>query len=178
MKKIFFILFFILSCVGSIFSQDYKTGIGLRGGWTSGITAKHFIKEGKAIEGILSSGYMYRGWQITGLYEIHKPAFAKDDVEGLFWLYGGGAHFGGGYRYDHNYVSIGVDLIFGIEYKIPDIPFTVGADVKPFFDFITDRDRPGMVSGMALFPFVMYFSQKNSVLLFSLLLHPWHTGIS
>ncbi|MBI4930236.1 MAG: hypothetical protein HY841_05700 [Bacteroidetes bacterium] len=159
MKRIFFIS--VLICfidVLNIVAQEYKTGIGLRGGWTSGLSLKHFISDGKAVEGILSSGYRYRGWQITGLYEIHKPAFTKDDVEGLFWLYGGGAHFGGGYRYDHwhktggpwnqgyvhehNYIAIGIDFIFGIEYKIPDIPFTIGADVKPFFDFVTDRDAP------------------------------------
>lgn len=157
MKKQFYIISFICFILAeNSFSQDYKTGIGLRGGWTSGLTIKHFISEGKAIEGILSSGYRYNGWQITGLFEIHKAAFTKDEVEGFFWFYGGGAHFGGGYRYDHwhndkyywnggyyhdhNYVSLGIDLIFGIEYKIEEIPITLGADIKPFFDFVTDRD--------------------------------------
>lgn len=156
MKKIFFFLFFLSGILLS-HAQEYKSAIGIRGGWTSGFTAKHFIKDARALEVILSSGYRYRGFQITGLYEIHKPAFAKDDVEGLFWFYGGGAHFGGGYHYDHlhynngvfggsyhehNYVAFGVDLIFGIEYKIEEIPITLGLDVKPFFDFVTDRDSP------------------------------------
>ena len=150
--------FLLLLVAQSAFSQDYKTGIGLRGGWISGLTVKHFIKEGRALEGILSPGYgwgRYGGFQVTGLYEIHKPAFAKDDVEGLFWFYGGGAHFGGGYHRDHwhynngawggyyhehNYVAFGIDFIFGIEYKIEEVPITLGLDVKPFFELVTDRD--------------------------------------
>lgn len=158
MKKIT-IVFLFLSVFGinSLNAQDYKTGVGVRGGWSSGITGKYFIKEGRAIEAILSSGYRYRGFQITGLYEIHKPAFTKQEVEGLFWFFGGGAHFGGGYRYEHfhpnnswwggtyhthNYVAFGIDGIFGLEFKIPDLPVTVGADVKPYFDFVTERDAP------------------------------------
>jgi hypothetical protein len=154
MKRIFFAFAFLFVCVSYAFSQDYKTGIGLRGGWTSGLTVKTFLKESKALEFILSNGWRYRGWQITGLYEVHKPAFAKDDVEGLFWLYGAGLHFGGGYSWshwhggvngywhEHHYSAFGIDGILGIEYKIPDIPFTVGADIKPFLDFVTDRDNP------------------------------------
>ena len=158
MKKTIIVLVFLFALgIFYVGAQDYKTSIGIRGGWTSGITGKYFIKEGKAIEALLTSGYRYRGFQLTALYEIHKPAF-KDKVDGLFWFYGGGLHVGGGYRYEHwhpnsglwgwgtyhqhNYVAFGIDGIFGIEFKIPDIPFTVGADVKPFFDFVTDRDAP------------------------------------
>lgn len=157
-KKTGIIIAFLLICWKMVPAQDYKTGIGLRGGWISGLTVKHFIQEGKALELLLSNGYRYRGWQITGLFEIHKPAFAKDDVEGLFWLYGLGAHFGGGARWEHyhpgngngnwgyyhvhQYVSVGIDFIFGMEYKIKDIPFTVGVDVKPFFEFVRDYDAP------------------------------------
>ena len=161
MKKIsvVFLFLFVLG-INNSNAQEYKAGIGLRGGWSSGITGKYFIKDSRAVEVILSSGYRYRGFQITGLYEIHKPAFAKNNVEGLFWFFGGGAHFGGGYRYEHwhnngggplggggyyhehDYVAFGIDGIFGIEFKIPDLPVTVGADVKPFFDFVTDRDAP------------------------------------
>jgi len=45
MKKLFFVLPFLMF-LGTYRSnaQDYKTGIGLRGGWTSGLTAKHFIR--------------------------------------------------------------------------------------------------------------------------------------
>jgi hypothetical protein len=152
MKNIFFVLSFLFFLgIYKSNAQDYKTGIGLRGGWTSGLTAKHFISDGRAIEGIFSSGWGWRGFQITGLYEFHKAAFAKDDVKGLFWFYGGGLHFGGGYSYERwhqtgpvywngyyergHYSTFGIDGIFGLEYRIPDIPVTVAVDVKPFIEF-------------------------------------------
>lgn len=129
----------------------------MRGGWISGLTVKHFIKEGRAIEGIFSSGWGWRGWQITALYEIHKPAF-QDDVDGMFWFYGAGAHFAGGYSYKewhqtgpwynqgywetHSYSAFGIDGILGLEYKLSDIPFTVGVDIKPFIEFSNYRDAP------------------------------------
>ena len=158
MRKLFFLflVLFVLRINNST-AQEYKAGIGMRGGFTTGLTGKYFIKESRAVEVMLTSGYRYRGFQITGVYEIHKPAF-KNDVDGLFWFYGGGLHFGGGYRYEHwhpnnswwgggtyhthNYIAFGVDGIFGIEFKIPDIPFTAGVDVKPYFDIATERDAP------------------------------------
>ncbi len=159
MKNILFVFLFISFLgINKSVGQGYKISAGLRGGWTSGITGKYFIKGDRAIEAILSSGYRYRGFQITGLYEIHKPAFTEHDVEGFFWFFGGGVHWGGGYHYDHlhtdgtwwnsgyyhehNYATFGIDGIFGIEFKIPDISVTVGVDVKPYVDFITDRDAP------------------------------------
>ena len=146
----------LLIVTNNICAQDYKTGIGLRGGWTGGLTAKHFIKEGKALEGILSTGWNWRGYQLTGLYEIHKAAFTKDDVEGFFWYYGAGAHIGWAYSYQqwhptgtwtgywetHYYTAIGVDGIFGLEYKIQELPVTISLDVKPFIEFSDYRDYP------------------------------------
>jgi len=142
--------------VNTSFAQDYKTGIGLRGGWIGGLTVKHFLKEGKALEGIFSSGWGWRGYQITGLYEIHKAAFTKDGAEGFYWFYGAGAHFGGGYKHlkyystglysgyyeTHNYVTFGIDGIFGLEYKINEIPVTLGLDLKPFIEFSNYRGYP------------------------------------
>lgn len=162
-RVLFFTCIAILIGINASFSQDYKTGIGLRGGWTGGLTAKHFIKDGKAIEAIFSSGWGWRGYQITGLYEVHKAAFTKDDVEGFFWYYGAGAHFGG-YRYykkygewhptggntgyytyneeAHSYVAFGIDGIFGLEYKIEEIPVTLSLDIKPFIELTTYNGYP------------------------------------
>ena len=163
MKNTFIVGCLFLICfldTANSFSQDYKTSIGLRGGWTSGITAKHFISDGRAIEGIFSSGWRrWHGYQITGLYEIHKPGFVKDGAEGFYWFYGGGAHFAGGYIYEkwynqpgqgylnghteiYHYSALGIDGIFGLEYKIADLPITLGVDVKPFFEIATVRGAP------------------------------------
>jgi len=141
----------------------YKTGIGLRGGYEGGITLKHFIKSDRAIEGILSRGWGYGGMRITGLYEIHKPF---PNVKGLDWFYGVGGHIGFynedyyGYRCDKdgyydkdgdwhsgdckkNYTTIGIDGILGLEYQFAEIPFTIGLDIKPYFDLIGRGDHFG-----------------------------------
>lgn len=126
----------IFSNIG--FAQDYKTGIGLRGGWFNGITVKHFIGENKALEGIFST--RWRGFNITGLYEVHHTAF---DVDGLNWYYGGGGHIG---FWDgrnvkwatgtNAYTVIGIDGILGLEYNFKEIPINLSVDWKPAFNII------------------------------------------
>lgn len=122
--------------------SGYTTGIGLRGGAASGLTIKHFIKSDAAIEGIISSSFKYRGTTITVLYEKHAQAF---NATGLQWYYGLGGHIGfyngrhyydkGHRHYDEDRIyGVGIDGILGLEYYIRDIPFTVGADVKPYIN--------------------------------------------
>ncbi len=55
----------------------------------TGLTVKHFISQRSALEGLLST--RWRGFEITGLYEVHNNAF---DVERLNWYFGGGGHIG------------------------------------------------------------------------------------
>jgi len=133
----------------------YLTGLGLRGGIEGGFTFKHFIKEQRAVEAILSRGWSYGGIRLTALYEMHNPL---PGVPGMDWFLGAGAHvgyFGGAYYgyygytgtgyYDSNgvwhatgyrnyYLSLGIDVIAGVEYQFEDFPFTLGFDVKPQFD--------------------------------------------
>lgn len=132
---------------------DYNTGIGLRAGHAeSGLTVKHFINNGAAIEGILSSGWYYGGSRITGLYEMQKPLGSN-----FSWFWGVGGHIGmyrerywyrgdcknGTYEYkgtvyncDGSRVIVGIDGIIGLEYKFEQIPFTIGLDLKPSIDII------------------------------------------
>lgn len=145
-------LFLIFFSFHSVFAQEehdtYKTGIGIRGGNYPGLTIKHFISGNSALEGILHTHTRYRGFLFTGLYEIHAQAF---NVARLHWFYGLGGHFGlykeryyrdrfGYYcndgRCDENLLVIGVDGILGLEYHITEIPFTIGLDIKPFFDIL------------------------------------------
>lgn len=135
MKKLLFVV--LLALIGStVYAQDYKTGIGVRGTFVSGLTVKHFIKEDAALEGIVSFGRW--GMNLTGLYEWHARAF---DVEGLNWYYGAGGHIGN-WNDDYPWVDdqgefmvIGIDGIVGIEYKIQDIPISFSADYKPSLNF-------------------------------------------
>ncbi len=153
--KRYLILFFLSTAfyANILFSQEYKTSLGFRGGFTTGLTFKHFIKDGAALEAILSTGWRsFGGYQLTGLYEIHKEAFVKNDMKGMFWFYGGGGHVATGYRVWHHktnytgdwvyYNAFGIDGIFGMEYKIEDVPITLSVDVKPFFEIATSPDAP------------------------------------
>ena len=48
---------------------------------------------------------------------------------------GPGSRKYGDYYYDEtSYIAVGADLILGLEYKLPDLPFVVGIDYKPFFE--------------------------------------------
>lgn len=154
---------------GSSSNAGYGTAIGLRGGgWSSGLTLKHFLGSGKgvAIEGLLTTEYKAHGGRLTILGEKH---LGVADVKGLQFYYGAGFHAGAyqgryyfeddrfyyngrnddaylrrgpnGYSYadsyyydQHTYLAIGADLILGLEYKLPDLPFVVGVDYKPFFE--------------------------------------------
>ena len=147
---------------GSSSDSGYNTGIGLRGGgYSSGLTIKHFLsgKNGVAIEGLLTTEYKARGARLTVLGEKH---IGIPDAKGLQFYYGAGFHAGayqgryyfaddryyydgrkgdkylvrgGAYLYDDaTYIAFGADLILGLEYKLQDLPFVVGVDYKPFFD--------------------------------------------
>lgn len=142
-------------------SSGYSTGIGLRGGgYSSGLTIKHFIsgKNGVAIEALVTTEYKARGARLTLLGEKHKTLA---DIKGLQFYYGAGFHAGAyqgryyfedaryyrygrknkdlyvirDYRFDEaTYVAFGADLILGLEYKLEDLPFVVGVDYKPYFE--------------------------------------------
>lgn len=125
--------------VASSNAQDYTTGIGVRGGFYNGLTIKHFISERAAIEGIISS--RWKGFNITGLYEIHQQAF---DVAHLNWYYGAGGHIGfwkgkdvsWGDNREDDYTVVGIDGILGIEYNFQEIPINISLDWKPTMNII------------------------------------------
>ena len=72
-----FILFSVMAI--AVNAQDYKTGLGLRGGTAWGLTVKHFVSEKNAFEGFL---YAYQhGFNVTGLYEYHNKAFDVDNLD-------------------------------------------------------------------------------------------------
>jgi hypothetical protein len=139
MKKILVTLIAALFITVAAQAQDYKTGIGFRGGLSNGLTVKHFISGNTALEGLLST--RWGGFHLTGLYEIHAPAFS---VNGLHWYYGVGGHLGSWqtnsknpwWNDDDSHTVIGIDGIVGIEYNIGAIPFNISLDYKPGFNLI------------------------------------------
>ncbi len=133
MKKILLTLTFVLFITLSSSAQDYNTGVGLRLGFSNGLTIKHFLGDRSAVEGILVT--RWRGFEISGLYELHNQAF---DVENLRWYFGGGGHIGF-WNGDNtpwgeaatNYTIVGIDGILGIEYSFREVPINIGLDWKP-----------------------------------------------
>lgn len=138
MKKIVLTLTLVIFFTAFISAQDYNTGVGLRLGFSNGLTVKHFVSRKSAFEGLLST--RWRGFELTGLYEVHDNAF---DVNRLNWYFGGGAHVGfwnGDYTYGrwgregYNYVVVGIDGILGIEYNFSEFPINISLDWKPAFN--------------------------------------------
>ena len=143
MKKKLFIVTLVIGIAASsgLKAQDYHTGLGIRGGFSNGISLKHFYTTNIAVEGILST--RWHGFKITGLAEWHIPVF---DTQGLNFYYGGGAHLGiwdseadyYGDKIAGNNLFLGVDGVIGLEYAFPGIPLSIGLDWKPGFEIISD----------------------------------------
>lgn len=121
-------------------AQNYKTGIGVRGGLGSGVTIKHFTKPEVALEGIVAT--RWQGFYFVGLWEKHA---AIQDVDGLTWFYGLGGHIGSWdgdsspWFNDPNRrqtTVIGVDGIIGLDFTIPNAPINFQLDYKPAFNLI------------------------------------------
>lgn len=144
MRTKFFIAIITLSALFSISASaqhTYNTGIGLRGGYPSGVTLKQFLTDNSAAEGILSFGW--GGIGVTGLYQFHNSV---SDAPGLDWYYGVGAHVAtakadkdspfansmGGELY------LGVDAIVGLEYVFKDAPVSISLDILPIFNIVND----------------------------------------
>ena len=144
MKKVMFAamaMILIISISNESKAQDYNTAVGLRLGSSSGLSVRHFIKEDVALEGIVHT--RWRGLLITGLYEIHRDI---EDVSGLGWFYGGGAHIGSfnsglgnPYWANNDYKGstvIGIDGIIGLDYVLEDLPINFSLDFKPAINLI------------------------------------------
>jgi hypothetical protein len=138
MKKSLLIIVLSLSLMALADAQDYKTGIGLRGGLYNGLTIKHFFGRATALEGIFDT--RWQGIDATILYEISHRAF---DVSRLNWYYGLGGHIGF-YNGDHypngtagqSLTTIGVDGILGLEYNFAELPINISLDWKPAFNLV------------------------------------------
>jgi hypothetical protein len=148
MKKILFsctLLLAVLLMSKRSSAQDYKTAVGLKfGGYENGPSIKYFTTDDVALEGVL--GFRDHGIVITGLYEIHLPAFG---AAGLKFYYGAGAHIGsegagvyqtiggGNETYATAHILLGVDGVLGLEYKIPQAPIAISLDLNPRAELAT-----------------------------------------
>ena len=138
MKKLIFSLAVVFCSYFAAQAQDYQSAIGVRLGFPSSLSFKHFISEKGALEGMLGfrsySGYSWIN--IGGLYEHHN---SFPSAEGLRWYYGGGAsvfmyRFDNGFlRDDDANVSIGIMGVLGLDYKFTNAPVNLSLDWSPVF---------------------------------------------
>lgn len=137
--KTFLFATLLLLTATTISAQNYKTGIGARVGFFNGITVKHFVSPGNALEGIVN--FRWGGAIVTGLYEWQQPIHS---APGLDYYLGIGAHVGffndKDYKWaDSSSTIVGADLVAGLEYTFPTAPFSIALDYKPAFNFIGDN---------------------------------------
>lgn len=143
MKKLI-LLFCLILATNISFSQDYKTAVGVRGGWDGSLSLKHFISENGAIEVVPAVFIFNPGLALTVYYEHHGDL----GVDDLKWYFGGGIN-GGTYfstpRFLNpdlnlpNFNFFGISTILGLEYRFEGYPFTVSADIAPRLRFLGFR---------------------------------------
>jgi len=152
MKKIITIGTIILLFVSVITAnaQQYNRSAGLRFGGFGTVTYKKFIVNEQAVEFTLSG--RNNGIQGIVMYVYHTPIEISSN-ENFYFYYGLGGHVGieqlddykkqiisrnpDEFRYENEeYLSMGVDAIAGVEYRIFSVPITVSLDIKPNFNFI------------------------------------------
>ena len=142
MKRLSALLFVMMITVFYASGQmnggsDYKTALGVKV-YPGAVSVKHFFKTNTAIEGL---GYISsNGFRLTGLYELHNYL---GNVEGLKWYIGGGGHMGiwsdtwkTKYPAREGGLSIGIDGVIGLDYKIPGAPLNLSFDWQPSFNVI------------------------------------------
>ncbi len=117
LKKLLFAGLLIAACTTTLKAQQYNTAFGVRLGYDSGLTLKHFFAPASAAEFILAASPRY--FQLTGLYEYQQPVPGAPNLD---WYVGLGAHIGGIHyqkdRYDNAFL-LGADLFGGLEYIWP-----------------------------------------------------------
>lgn len=138
MKKLIFTFIFAFSFIflNSINAQSYNSAVGAKLGYGLNGTYKKQIKENFYVD--FYAGF--RTYFILGgaAVEFHKPI---EEVENLYWYYGGGAYFG---SYNHssfsNYTFIGINGVLGLDYSFDEIPLNLSVDWMPGFNLTGDNN--------------------------------------
>jgi hypothetical protein len=127
------------------FSQQYYAReLGIRGGYTAGVTFRANIEENLSYEGQLV--YRHNGSIFTILRQNHME-IGMDRNGNWEFIYGLGAHFGfyftDSYRifwreiyYGYNMFTpvIGMDGYIGIDYQLVELPISFGISYQPHIE--------------------------------------------
>jgi hypothetical protein len=140
----FYIIIFLLCLSPAAFSQFYNKEVGIRGGYSSGITFRVNLAESLSYEGQLS--YRDNGGIFTVLREKHIE-MGMDRMGNWEFLYGMGLHagfyftdtyklFAKEFYYGREIFTpvLGMDGYVGIDYKLADMPMSFGVSYQPFLE--------------------------------------------
>jgi hypothetical protein len=113
-------------CSSELKAQPYDHSVGIRAGFSSGISYKGFRRHKmEAIEADIL--YNRHGFNLSALYEYHLEPFSNERI----LIYLGGGAFGG--EWDEEF-SMGVVAVAGIEYTLRDTPLNFGLDWRPMLN--------------------------------------------
>ncbi len=126
-KKGIIVAILVVLSLGTTSAQDaYGKALGVRGGFLSGVSYKHFLEFAGAIEGIVGFNFENgRIFTVTGLYEHH-----------FFLNYNTNFFVGGGLTLGANSSKFRTiaEVDIGLEYVMPRFPMSVSVDYKPAYN--------------------------------------------
>ncbi len=145
--RTYILLFLGLVLFSQVKAQNYTRDAGARAGFLINATYRQYNSDESYLE--MLAGLNHNTLCFTVLKEFSQPAFTEFSPN-LQFVYGFGIHAGitrkikyqvltRTYYYDNYRISpvFGMDGYIGVEYWFPEIPFIVGVDFKPFFEFST-----------------------------------------
>ena len=156
-KPIFLSALLFLICFTSLFAQDrskpYNNSFGGIIGFINGFSYKGYLSSDFALQCDAGLSWnWYTGVNLKGAVNFVYTGMATQD---LFWFVGGGMNIGvgvtpeniyligsrihGGYPKKHYPFFFGLNLIGGIEYKVPGHPIALQVDVRPGFYAYTHK---------------------------------------
>jgi len=131
-RKIMGLLMLIWGASLTISAQPYEHSIGIRAGYSSGISYKGFFRyQMAAVEASLL--YNRHGLNLNALYEYHLEPFRNKRL----LIYVGGGAFGGSWGEEF---SIGLAGVAGFEYTMRDLPLNFSLDWKPMLNLFKNVD--------------------------------------
>jgi len=142
MKKIVYLALILLPIFAKAQVKKNAFLLGVRGGISNGLTAKKILSPVLASETTIST--RFKGIIITSLLE----ASYRIEHSNLYIFTGAGAHINSingkqvpWYRDEENHISLGLDVIFGVDYYLKKLPINISLDCKPSFSIIEKNMR-------------------------------------
>lgn len=141
-KTYFILASLLITGLAELDAQPYRHAIGIRAGYSSGITYKGFFRyQMSAVEADIL--YNQHGFNLTGMYLYHIEPFRND----RWLLYVGGGAFGGDWD---GAFSIGLTAAFGMEYVVRDLPLNFSLDWKPMANLFRETEADFLDFGFSI----------------------------